>query len=128
MKLSKCCFGIVGLLLYSAMFFSSCEGGVSGNAPSNVAGKTIEILGSEGDPLYTISFSSNTSAKITYLYDVKGTYSSIKYKKTGAESATIQIKGLTCEDWFKNIDENLSLIFASPNQGIVNSRWSFTIF
>ena len=129
MKLSKYYFGVVGLLLCSALFFSSCEGGVGGNAPSSVAGKTMEIRWLDDGHLWgTIKFSSNTSAEIT-LWDGAYKYSSLEYKKTGSESATLRISGLDSKDYpGYPEDYNYSLIFASPNQGVANGRCTFTLF
>ena len=124
--------GLVGLFLCSFFLLSSCEGGVGGNAPSSVAGKTMEIRNDEGSLRWTFNFSSNSSASF-YMYgyaDQPWRCSSIEYKKTGSESATLQIKGAYLDGYRMDgtEDYNYSLIFTSPNQGIVNSRYTFTLF
>ena len=114
-------------MLCSMLFMTSCEGGDSGTAPKNVAGKTMKIS------VYTISFTSNTSATIMYNYTdgpQRISYSSITYKKTGSYSATLQITGMPNHKWGGGdyMDENFSLIFTSPNQGTYNNYDTFTIF
>ena len=129
---TKYYFGFVGLLLCFVVCLSSCEGGgIGGNAPKSVAGKTMEIQNDEGNLLWTIKFSSNSSASIELSSShISYSYSSISYKKTGSESATLQIKE-AYEDGYRMYgteDINYSLIFTSPNQGIANSRYTFTLF
>ena len=124
MKLSKYCFGVVGLLLCSALFFTSCEkngeGGAGSNAPSSVAGKTITFIHPEGYVWVTIEFSSNTSGKID---GGNLSYSSLQYKKTGSSSAAVQVEGY--EGWI-NPNRNFSLTFSSPNQGVFSSTGTST--
>ena len=120
-------FLLIALYTAISLFITSCNGKdvSSSYAPSNVAGKTITINGLNASTIH-IAFSSNNSARIMRNDGSSLTISSVSYKKTGATSAIIQIKGI-----YRNFgyiyaidDENLSLIFTSPNQGIVNGTYS----
>lgn len=127
MKAFKSIFSIVliGLLLGSLMLLSSCEGGLGGDAPKNVAGKTMKIDG------WKIEFTSNTGGKITC---GKGYHASIQYNKTGANTATLKMTNVGATYWDGRYvsesygDFNYSLVFTSPNQGIWNSQGTFTLF
>jgi len=123
----------------SVLFLTSCEGSnAGGGAPISVANKTIKMYDEDKDLIYEMNFSSNTSAIIFtgFVYGNREVfYSSIKYKKTGHSSATIQIEDSysILADGSKSTihDINFSLIFISPNQGTVSGSTralTFTLF
>ena len=116
------------LLIGFMMCFTSCDNsgsGVSGNAPQSVAGKTFKIINAQGEHVWTIEFSSNTSASIHRLFEHTSsspTYG--KYEKTGPDSATLQLGSSE-----GNYTQNWALIFISPNEGTVNTQgMTFTLF
>lgn len=128
--MKKLTCGLFSVLFCSILFLTSCEGGgVGGDAPSNVAGKTLKLYGSDGNWDEIIVFSSNTSASIENVYGQKSYYSSLQYKKTGSVSATLMIKGRYQEGFPEDSwDSDYSLVFTSPNQGIWNNKYTFTLF
>ena len=110
-----------------SLFMSSCkENGVgTGYAPSSVAGKTITINGTNAGTI-RIAFSSNNSARITRNDGSSLSFSSVSYSRTSSSSATIRINGIYINFGSSSAtdDDNLSLVFSSPNQGIVNGSYS----
>lgn len=129
--------GLISLMFLLMLLITSCEGNdVNSMAPSNVTGKTMTIYDEDVDAIYIIYFSSNTSASITYGPAYGGgklAFSSIQYKKSGYNSALLQISG-AYRQGSTNITPsniNISLIFLSPNQGAAtgDDRYvSFTLF
>ena len=73
----------------------------------------------------TINFSSNTSASISN-NSRSITFSSIKYSKTGFNSAKLVISDIYVDMGIGTAKdtENISLIFSSPNSGIANGTWT----
>ncbi len=104
--------------LFMMLGFTSCEGdSMGGNAPKSVAGKTLKFY-YEGSRGFTIEFSSNTSARIYNFDSSEYRCSSIEYKKTGPNTATLQMRGVDSIEYpGYPEDYNYSLIFISPNQG-----------
>ena len=121
---------LLSLMLCTFLSMTSCGGGAGslevGNAPVSVAGKTFKIYNKQGKHTWTVTFQSgNTTKSVSREFDndaVAPTFA--KYTKTGAHSATLQLG--TSEDNFTN---NWALIFASPNEGTVNTTgMTFTLF
>ena len=112
--------GIIALLLCACS-----ENGVVSYAPSNVAGKAISINGTSAGTLH-IAFTSNNSATIERNDGRSVTFSSVRYSKSGATSATININGIYIDFGSSSAtdNENLSLTFTSPNQGIVSGSYT----
>lgn len=113
-------FSVLCLLL------SSCnENGASTYAPSNVAGKTMTIHGTGVGTIH-IAFTSNSSARITRNDGESKSFSSISYRKTNPNAATVRINGIFIDFGSSSAteDENLSLIFTSSSQGIVNGTYN----
>ena len=124
-------FLLIALCTAISLFMTSCKDKdvSSGYAPSSVAGKTITINGTSAGVIH-IAFPSNNSARITRNDGSSLTFSSISYSRTSSTAATIHINGIYIDFGSSSAkdDENLSLIFTSTNQGIVNGsyvrRWN----
>ena len=124
-------FLLIALCTAISLFMTSCKDKnvSSGYAPSNVAGKTITINGTSAGVIH-IAFSSNNSARITRNDGSTLTFYSISYNRTSSTAATIRINGIYINFGSSSArdDENLSLIFTSNSQGIVNGsyirRWN----
>ena len=102
-------------------------------APNNVAEKTMTMYDEENDVCYIIAFTSNTSAKIKlgrYYGDTQLSVSSVKYEKTGYNSAVLHFIASDPSST-NNYNLTFSLLFASPNQGTVSAdsrAQTFTLF
>lgn len=112
---------VVGLLMVSCgdNYVSS------GKAPTNVGGKTMTINGTSAGIIH-IHFYSNNSASITRNDGNSLTFSSVSYTKTSSNAATVQINGIYINFGSSSAvdNENLSLIFTSNTQGIVNGSYN----
>ena len=118
---------LITLCVAISLFMTSCKDKdvSSGYAPSSVAGKTITINGTSAGVIH-IAFSSNTSARITRNNGSSLTFSSVSYNKTGSNAATVHINGIYIDFGSSSAtdNENLSLIFTSNTQGIVNGSYN----
>lgn len=118
---------LITLCVAISLFMTSCKDKdvSSGYAPSSVAGKTITINGTNAGTI-RIAFSSNNSARITRNDGSSLSFSSVSYSRTSSSSATIRINGIYINFGSSSAtdDDNLSLVFSSPNQGIVNGSYS----
>lgn len=117
------------LLGVIALLCACSENGVVSYAPGSVAGKTITVNGTSAGTLH-IAFTSNSSATIKRNDGKSVTFSSVRYSKSSATSATLNINGVYINFGSSSAtdNENLSLTFTSPNQGVVsgsyNRRWN----
>lgn len=117
--------GLFCMMLCSMFILASCNGGgVSGNAPKDVKGKTFNLINKSGKHIWTIEFSSNSSARVTRLFDhEKEAPTNASYQKTGDDSALLQLL------YFDgSIYSEFSLLFASPNQGAATGNSTGTTF
>lgn len=111
--------------VFCLLLCACSENGVSSYAPSNIAGKTMTINGTSAGTLH-ITFTSNNSACIKGNDGKSVTFSSIRYSQSGATSAAVYINGIYIDFGSSSAtdNENLSLIFTSSSQGIVNGNYS----
>lgn len=143
-KLIKLFYVGLVILFIVPMLLTSCQsnGLEGGNAPKDVSGMTMTMIDSEGDHWLTIHFHSNTSATLDkkYGWNEKYSYTSLQYKKTGLETATLKIKGMKMYgyadgEYWEHVegDKDYSFVFISPNEGtvkgnIANGLGMFTLF
>ena len=126
MKIRRSLFvSVIGILV--CLFMISCDNNnvSTGYAPSNVSGKTMTINGTSAGIIH-IHFTSNYSATITRNDGKSLTFSSISYKKTSSNAATVHINGIYINFGSSSAtdNENLSLFFTSNTQGIVNGSYN----
>ena len=126
-------FGIGLLLLCAICGTTSCNRSGyepdpivvdTGNAPLDVSGKTMKIFNTKGEHVWTIVFTSNSSAQVSRLFSHdEPVPTNAQYQKTGSDSATLHLSGEQMSG------KDFSLIFISPNQGTANTKgMTFTLF
>ena len=108
------------------LFLPSCDKNeVSTYAPNNVSGKTMTINGTSAGTIH-IAFTSNSSARITRNDGSSLSFTSVSYTKTNFNAASVRINGIFINFGSSSAtdDENLSLIFTSSSQGVVNGSYN----